>query len=794
MLRNHTKVAWRNLLNNKTFSLLNIAGLSTGLAVALLIGLWIYDEVTFNKHHANYDRIVAVMQHQTFNGDVGTQTANPYLLGEEIRNKYGSDFKHVIMTSWPDKHILAQGNHAVSKTGNFFEPDFPEMITLRMLSGTRGGLKDPSSVMLSASTARAMFGDTDPVGQIVKMDGRLDVKVSGVYEDLPHNSSFGDLEFIAPWELYLISQPWIKEMENPWRSNFTQTYAQLADNADLEKVSAKIKDVKLHKVRAEDAAFKPEVFLFPMSKWHLYSEWKDGINTGGRIQFVWLFGGTGLFVLLLACINFMNLSTARSEKRAREVGIRKAVGSVRSQLISQFLSESVMLACVGFVLALLLVYISLPFFNSLADKRVSIPVRQPLFWLIAFGVTFFTGIIAGSYPAFYLSSFEPIKVLKGTFRAGRYAAVPRKAMVVLQFTVSVILITGTAVVFKQIQYARNRPTAYNREGLITIPIATPKLYDNFEFIRQELTGSGAAQAASVTSAPTTRLSQINNGYTWKNMQPGTQGNFGVLNVSHDFGQTIKWQIIAGRDFSRNFTTDSNAIILNETAVKFMGLKNPVGEIVKKDNQPLTVIGVVKDMVMESPYQPVFRTIFELDSKNVNFINIRLNPAKPVTAALAQAEGIFRKYDPGVPFTYTFADDDYAIKFDTEQRIGKLSSFFSVLAIFISCLGLFGMASFMAEQRTKEIGVRKVLGASIFNLWRLMTKDFALLILIALSIAVPVACYCMNRWLQHYDYRTDISWWILASICGGALGIALLTVSYQSIKAAMMNPVEALKSE
>ncbi|MBO9729569.1 MAG: ABC transporter permease [Chitinophaga sp.] len=795
MLKSNAKVAWRNLLKNRTFSIINIVGLSTGMAVALLIGLWLRDELTYDKHHANYDRIVQVMQHQTFNGVVGTQTANPYLLGDEIRDKYGSDFKYVVMASWTEKHVLVHNStQAVSGTGNFFEPDFPEMLMLKMLKGTRAGLKDPASILLSASTAKALFGTADPMDQLVKIDNRMDVKVTGVYEDLPYNSSFRELGFMAPWELYVSSEPWIREMENPWRSNFTQTYAQLADNADLEKVSAKIKDVKLRKVRAEDAAFKPEVFLHPMSKWHLYADWKNGKNIGGGIQFIWLFAIIGIFVLLLACINFMNLSTARSEKRAREVGIRKAIGSVRGQLIMQFFSESLMVTLISFMLALLLVQFALPAFNTVADKQVSLPVADPLFWLIGLGFTLITGLIAGSYPALYLSSFEPIKVLKGTFRAGRYAAIPRKALVVMQFTVSVILIIGTVVVFRQIRYAQNRPVSYNREGLLAIPVTTEKLAKDFNLIRDELINTGVVADMARSTGGTMDLRAINNGYTWKGMMPGTQGNFGAVRVSPEFGKTIQWEVIEGRDFSKDFPTDSSAIILNEAAVKFMGLKNPVGEIVNVDKKPFHVIGVVKDMVMGSPYSPVFRTVFSLNSDDGFTINARISPDKSVQAAITQMEAVFKKYNPGVPFLYNFVDDAYAAKFNSERRVGKLSSFFAILAIFISCLGLFGMASFMAEQRVKEIGVRKVLGASIVNLWGLMSKEFVLLVFISLVLAVPVAYYCMHKWLQHFEYRTGISAWIIILTCIGALLITLLTVSYQSIRAAMLNPVKSLRSE
>ncbi len=794
MLRSHTKIAWRNLRKNKTFSLINIAGLSLGMAVTMLIGLWLQDELTFSKNHDNYDRLVAVMQHQTFNGVKGTQPAVPYLLGDEIRDKYGSDFKYISMAAWQSPHILSYNNNGISKVGNFFEPVFPEMLSLKMLKGTRNGLQDPNSIMLSASTAKAIFGNADPMDQLIKLDESTDVKVTGVYEDLPYNSSFRDLAFMAPWALKLNIETWVREMENPWRANFTQCYAQLADHADLEKVSAKIKDVKLHKVRPEEAVYKPEIFLHPMSKWHLYSDWEEGINIGGRIQFVWLFSIIGGFVLLLACINFMNLSTARSEKRAKEVGIRKAVGSVRKQLIVQFLSESMMVAGFAFIVALLLVQLSLPLFNDIADKKVSIPFTSPIFWLIAIGITLITGLLAGSYPALYLSSFEPVKVLKGTFRGGRLAAIPRKTMVVIQFTVSVILIIGTLVVIKQIHYAQSRPTAYDREGLIAFAVNTPTVATNYEPMRQELISSGAIVDMAGSNSLTTEVMAVNNGYTWRGMLPGTNGNFAAITVTDNYGKTIGWQLLEGRDFSKDFASDSSALIVNETAAKFMGFKHAVGEIIKVDGHPYTVIGVVKDMVMESPYQKVFRTIFGLNYNQKNFITARLNPAKTTRESLAVMETIFKKYNPGIPFNYRFVDNNYADKFDAERRIAQLSSFFAILAIIISCLGLFGMATFMAEQRIKEVGVRKVLGASVLHLWGLMTKDFVKLVLIAFVLAVPVAYYFMSKWLLHFEYRTDIPWWLLAGTCGIALMIALMTVSYQSIKAALMNPVKSLKSE
>ncbi|MGE7777158.1 ABC transporter permease [Chitinophaga sp. NPDC101104] len=794
MIRNYLKIAWRNLLKNKTFSLINIAGLSIGMAVALLIGLWLHDELTFDKSFPNHDRIVQVMQHQTFNGETGTQSANPYQMAEAIKEKYAADFKYVVQSAWTDGYILKYQDKALSRSGNFFEPDITEMLSLEMLAGTRNGLQDVNSIMLSESSAKAIFGTGEPLGQTLMLGNRLPVKVTGVYKDLPQNSEFANLQFICPWALYLVDNTWIKELENPWRSNFTQTYAQLADHADLATVSEKIRNVKMDKVRAAEKAYNPVVFLWPMSKWHLYSDWKHGKNVGGRINSVWLFGIIGVFVLLLACINFMNLSTARSEKRAREVGIRKAVGSHRQQLIFQFFSESILLALIGFVLSITLVAASLPLFNDVAGKTMKLPLQEPVFWCAGLVFVLMTGVLAGSYPAFYLSSFQPVKVLKGTFKAGRYAATPRKALVVLQFTVSVVLIIGTLIVFKQVRHAQNRPVGYDRNGLIYAFMNTKELADGYDIIRSEALASGAVTEVANATAPPNTVNAFNNGFTWEGMDADAQGNFAQIQVSHDYGKAVQWEIVQGRDFSKQFASDSNAMILNETAVKFMQLKNPVGSIVKKDGRAYTVVGVVKDMIMQSPYTPVFRTVWNINSGRGNLFLMRLNPDKPVDASLKQLEAIFTKHNSGIPFMYDFVDVQYMQKFLSEQRIGKLSAYFAMLAVFISCLGLFGMASFMAEQRTKEIGVRKVMGASVFSLWRLMSTDFAILVLIALAIAVPLGWWGMQYWLNNFEYRTIVSWDIIALTCLGAMSIAILTISTQSIRAALTDPVKSLRSE
>ena len=528
MIKNYLKIAWRNLIKNRVHSFINIAGLAVGMAVTILIGLWIWDELSFNKSFNNYSRIAIVMQHQTFNGDVSTQTAVPYLMGDELKKSYGSDFKYVSMSKWTNDHILAFGEKKITKKGNYFEPQITEMLSLKMLKGTRSALQDNHSIILSATTAKALFGDNDPLNKFVKIDNKFDVMVTGIYEDLPYNSDFKDLTFIAPWKLYIDANNWPEKTTDPWGSNSFQTFIQIADNANMDKVSAKIRDIKLKKVTAAEAALKWVVFLQPMRKWHLYSEFKNGVNTGGRIEFVWLFGIIGFFVLLLACINFMNLSTARSEKRAKEVGIRKAIGSLRAQLIRQFFCESLMVATFAFVCSIALVALTLPFFNEVADKKMGILWGNPLFWLFGICFSFITGLMAGSYPALYLSSFQPVKVLKGTFRAGRLASLPRKILVVLQFTVSAILIIGTIVVFRQIQFAKNRPVGYNRDGLVSIPIVTEEVHKNFAAIRDELKSSGEVSEIAETSSATTYVDEFDMGFSWKGKDPSAQGHFGAI--------------------------------------------------------------------------------------------------------------------------------------------------------------------------------------------------------------------------------------------------------------------------
>jgi putative ABC transport system permease protein len=793
MIKNYFKIAWRNLIKNKVYSSLNIVGLATGMAVALLIGLWVFDEINFNKSFDNYDRLGQLFQNRTFDGKTGTYAdmANP--MGNELRTNY-PDFKAVALTSDNYEHVLKHKDTKISREGMFVEPAFTKMFSLKILRGVQNGVEDAHSVMLSETLAKTFFGSDDPIGKTLTIDNKADFAVSGVFQDFPKNSDFVEVTYLMPWAYYA-QEDGVKENAESWGSNNYPCYVELNDKASWAQVQAKVKFIIHDKVTEGERVSKPELLIQPMSKWHLYSEFKEGVNIGGLIQMVWLFGCVGVFVLLLACINFMNLSTARSEKRAKEVGIRKAIGSLRGQLIGQFLSESFLMVVLAFILSLFLVGLSLPAFNQVADKALVVPISNPLFWLLGLGFCVFTGLLAGAYPAFYLSDFQPIKVLKGTFKAGQWATIPRKALIVVQFTVSVTLIIGTLIVYRQVQYAKDRPLGYDKNGVIYLFRNTPDLQklDN-AVLRSELLATNAVDNVSESSARITDGGSYWGGFNWAGLDPNANLIIKFIRCTHDFGKTMGFQFVEGRDFSRDFATDSTAVLVNQKTAALISDKNVVGKIITRYEKTFHIIGVVKDMVSESPYQDIRPAIFSLNYTNRDVINIKIKSDIGISTALGKIETVFKKLNPSSPFDYTFIDEDVNKKFAIEERIGKLASFFAFLAIFISCLGIFGLASFTAEQRKKEIGVRKVLGASVFNVWQLLSKEFIFLVALAFFIASPIAYYFLNNWLKDYEYRTTIPWWSFAISGIGALMITILTVSFQAIKAAVANPVKSLRTE
>tara|TARA_R110002124_G_scaffold57700_9_gene161460 strand:- start:9389 stop:11803 length:2415 start_codon:yes stop_codon:yes gene_type:complete len=804
MYKNYLKIAWRNLTRNRGYSAINIGGLALGMAVVIMIGLWVLDEFTFNTHHKNHDKIAQVYN-RSKNLDTSEIESFPstlYTMGSVIKDNYSDYFTHAIRATWVGNYVLTNAGENHTQTGQFIESEGLEMLSLEMIQGSYSSLEEVNAVVLSETAAAAIFGKKNPIGKSIKINNEMNAIVNGVYKELPKNNSFANVKFFANWKLTEANEPErFERIKTVWDDWSFQFYVQLKPEIDFETANAALKDLYFQYGPAESLeGFEKRglhPFAYPMDKWHLYSQFDaQGEPTEGRITFVWLFIAIGLFVLILACINFMNLSTARSEKRSKEVGIRKTVGSNKQQLVFQFLSESILISGIALLFALAMVLLTIPWFNELAGKNMQIPWANLTFWASILGVTLLTGLLAGSYPALYLSSFSPIMVLKGTFKAGPYSAVPRKVLVVFQFAVSIMLAVGTVIVFNQIEFTKDRPIGYDRSNLISIQMNNPEYNGKYNLLRNELINTGVVEDMTQSSSPLMGVySNGGGGISWEGKDPEMSPDFGILRVTHDYGNTVGWQFVEGRDFSRDYASDSSTIILNETAVKYMGLENPVGSFITFGNDDRAeIIGVTKDMVMQSPYNPVKQAFFYIDYDRVDYINIKIKPDAIASDAIARIEEVFAKVVPSAQFDYGFVDEAFGQKFESEERLGNLAGVFTLLAILISCLGLFGLASFVAEQRTKEIGVRKVLGASVLNLWQMLSKDFVILVLISCLIAIPIIYYFMSQWLQNYDYRMEISAWTFGYATAGALLITLLTVSFQAIKAANVNPVKSLRTE
>ena len=808
MYKSYFKIGWRNLLRNKAYSIINIGGLAIGMSVAMLNGLAIWHEFSFNKYFENYDRIAQVAESglDQENGGRWMGTTMTYPIATELMETHRENFKRVARTSWESNCILSSGETKISLHGLYADKELPEMMSFKMLSGSRNGLNNPQAILISASAAKALFGTENVINASVRMNNKTDLIVAGVFEDFPLNTTFHEKRFFASWRFFEKENRWIDERaQTDWRNHFLKIYVEIPENGSYESITSRVKGaLKFDPADQEKRAKEnTQLSLYPMSRWHLYPPPERGQGKYEPIAMIKLIGAIGVFVLLLACINFMNLSTARSERRAKEVGIRKTIGSVRRQLINQFFSESFLVVLFAFALAIGLTSLFLPTFNDIATKNITMPWTNVWFWLSGCAFVLITSVLSGSYPALYLSSFNPVKALKGKFRVGRLATVPRKVLVVFQFSISVILVIATIVINQQIEFGKNRPVGYDRKGLIMVQKKSADFYGKYNVLRNELKNSGAVSEVSESMGPVTEVASGNNGWDWKGREPDVDFNFGTLSVSHLHGRTVDWQLIAGRDFDPAIRSDSSAIIINEAALKIMKLDNPIGELVtwkwwsdERRVMNYRIIGVIKDMVVESPYAPAVPTIFYVKGMNgnPNWINIRINPRRSSSEALSKIESVFKKVIPSVPFEYKFVDEEYANKFGKEERLANLGSIFAVLAILISCLGLLGLASFTAEQRTKEIGIRKIMGASVANLWSMLSRDFVVLVIISCAIAIPIGYYLLSGWLQKFDYHTTISIWIVIATVAGAVGITILTVSYQAIKVALMNPVSSLRSE
>jgi putative ABC transport system permease protein len=779
MWTTYFKTAWRSLRRGRAFAFLHIGGLALGLTVVGLIAFWIKDELTFNRYHGHYDRIARVGRMETWKGLTGSGFSQSLPLAMTLKENYNEDFERVVLSSFiGEEQILSYKDKHFTQKGAFMQPGGPDLFSLRMISGS---LQGRNSILINQSLAQRLFGEEDPIGKTLTFSNGQPATVTGVYEDIPLSSDLHIMTYVSTWDLWM-SLPGNSWMQNTdWSDNFMNVYVQLKPGVSIAQVDRQIRDLKLMHVDKEEARGKPRIFLYPMSRWHLYNRFDRGvIEAGDQMSFLWFYGLIGAFVLLLACINFMNLGTVMNVKKAREIGVRKVTGGRRSQLVTQFLIESELIAVTAYLIAILLTWLLLPAFNHIAAKDMRIPWASGVFWLAGVATTLLTGLIAGSYPAFYLSGFAPAKVLKGSFKTK--ASRPRQFLVAVQFTVTITLIIATLVVYRQVQYAKDRPMGYDQTGLITMRLN----FDNkFDVLKQALEETGKVQNVAASVTPLTMIQMENEGVVWKG-NPGTDKiDFGTLAVSDDYGKTVGWRFTQGRDFD---VQDSDKLVINEAAVKAFGMTHPLGETITWRKQSYQIIGVIRDMVMESPFKTPFPTIFYTRGYK-NWLYVKLKPG--AIPAVARA---FHKIYPQVPFDYHFADDEYDAKFAAEQSTGTLAAFFAALSIIISCLGLFGLASYVAEQRTKELGIRKVLGASKSHLLGLLTKDFTYPIGIAVLVASPLAWTAMHAWLERYAYRTNIPWWLFACAGAGAAVMALLTIGQRGLKAISANPADALRAE
>ena len=793
MYKSYFKVGWRNLWRSKSFSVINISGLAIGIAVTMIIGLWVLDELSFNRSFEKFDRLGTIYLNIVFDGDIISDSGAPHAMGRELKEHY-PEFEDVAVATYESDHILEFENKNLSRTGLCVEPQFLEMFSIRLIAGDKHPLKEMHSIILSESLADALLGE-NPVGKMIKLDNQIQFVVSGIFEDFPSNSEFRNIQMLMPLDYHFTTSSSAEKQRNNWEDISFQCFVLFNDGVSLDAVNTKIKGLLFEKGSNDMKSLKPECFVFPMAKWHLYSEFKDGENVGGQIQMVWMFGIVGSIVLVLACINFTNLSTARSNKRSKEVGIRKVLGSIRKQVANQFLVESFLIVALAFIVAMGIVFLSLPWFNSLADKNISIPIFNPYFLLMVGVFLIITSLLAGSYPALYLSSFNPVRVLKGTYKIGRYASIPRQVMVVFQFSISTILIIVTVNIFQQIQYAKDRPVGFDRDGIIQLNIRTPDLAKaNYNTLRNDLLSTGVVENMAKSYFSITGGASADGSLTWDGKNPTTQTLVALNSCSHDFPKTNGFQFIEGRDFSRELVSDSSAIIINEMASKILFEGNAIGKKVRFQDMEKEIIGVIKDQVRWTPFSKQTPHMYFVKYNELGCLTIRLKSNVDISGALSTIESVIKKYDAGAPCDYEFQDDEYAKLFENEERIGKLSRIFASLAILISCLGIFGLASFMAVQRTKEIGIRKVLGASAFRMWRLLSTDFIWLVIITVILSAPIAYYLSDEWLLQYDYRIQISWTTFVWTSLGLFLITLVTVSFQSVKAALMNPVNTLKSE
>jgi predicted permease len=790
MIRNYLKIAWRNLVKNKVHTAINIAGLSVGLACSLLILLWVQNELSIDAYHANGDRLYQVYEREYFDGKITGDYDTPGLMGDELKKVIPEVEYATNMDDQSDNHTFRVGNEIVKINGTYAGADLFKMFSYPLLKGNdETALTSPLGMAISEKMAVMFFGSADAaMGKTIRFENKKDLSVSAVFKDLPENSS-RKFDYLINWQYYLDTHPGAKR----WDNSGPVTYVMLRGDANVALANNKLRRFLSHH-RVENASFHSEHALQRFDQVYLHSHFTNGQIDGGRIEYVNLFSIVAVFILLIACVNFMNLTTAQSVNRAREIGVRKVMGAMRGVLIKQFIGESLLLTTLAVVVSLLLMSAVLPVFNQITQKQIEIPFADTSFWVKLTTLTLITGLIAGSYPALFLSSFNPVKVLKGTLKFTSGAVWFRKGLVVFQFVLSAVLIIATIVVSKQVNYIQKLNIGYDRDNLVYIP-AEGELKTHYQVFKTEAKNIPGIEAVSYISNTPTFIDDATTSVSWDGKEEGKTYSFFTAFIGHDFVHTMKLKMLQGRDYSYDFPSDANNYIINESAAQKFGYANPVGRQINMWGVKGTIVGVLKDFHFRSLHDPIEPLIFHMNQGDLNGgdLLVRIKSGK-TKEALGKLQALCKEINPEVPFSYHFSDEQYQKLYKSEQVVDSLSNVFAFLAIFISCLGLLGLAMFTAKQRVKEIGIRKVLGASIASLFALLSSEFLLLVFIAMLIAGPIAWYAMNAWLRGYAYHTEVQWWVFALSGIVVVFTALVVISLQAIRAALVNPVKSLRSE
>ncbi len=786
MWKNYLKIAWRNITRSKRYAFINIAGLGIGMAASILILIWVQFELSVDRFHDNSDRVYANWRNAEMQGEIFTWDYTPAPYAPAMKNQFPEVEEVARITEW-DQQLLTVGENNFYEESTFTDPGFFEMFSFEALEGDPVvALTEPGNIVLTESVAKKLFGESSAMGKSVTVEKQMDFEVKAVIKDLPKNTDFPFTAFLPFKKLEAMG--WADDY---WGNNSYRTFTMLNEGTDLALFNQKLNDFTSKNSEMEDVSD----FLFPIGDLHLYAKFENGKSVGGKIEMIRMFGIISIIVLLIAAINFVNLSTAQSDKRAKEVGIRKISGAGKGMLIGQFLSESILIALTAYIVAIIIVSLSFSWFKDLVGQELENPFTQPFFWGISVVYIFVTGILAGSYPAFLLSSYKPTIIFKSKINSrGSFGLKPREVLVVFQFAVVVTLISSVWIVQDQMSYVQNRDLGIDKDNLIFHTV-TESMRENKDALRNELLALPEVAEVSYTFSPLTNINSDTDGMEWQGKNPDFKPNISRMGTDANLVKTAGMELLAGRDIDiYTYASDSLSAIVNEKTVEVMGFDEPIGQVIKDDSYEFTIVGVVKDFIMESPFDDVIPILVMGPKRNLNFIHIRFAEGGNYVNSLTKVETVFNKFNPDSPFDYKFVDEEHARKFSSQERTAKLTTLFTGLAVMISCMGLFGLATFIAERRKKEISVRKVMGASVASVVSLISSEFTKLVFISVIIGIPATWYFMSDWLETFAYRTSIDWVVFLWTGGITLLIALLTVSSQAIKAALVNPAETLKSE